>query len=40
MTALDATVAYSQAMESYVLPDPAKIVDAVKRVLGAAAVTA
>ncbi|MDO8213149.1 alpha-ketoacid dehydrogenase subunit beta [Conexibacter sp. CPCC 206217] len=34
--ALDATVAYSQPMEEYVLPDPSKIADAVRELLGVA----
>jgi acetoin:2,6-dichlorophenolindophenol oxidoreductase subunit beta len=40
VTALDATIPYSQPMEDYLLPDEAKIVAAVERVLGAAPVTA
>jgi acetoin:2,6-dichlorophenolindophenol oxidoreductase subunit beta len=40
VTALDATIPYSQPMEEYVLPDEAKIVDAVKQVVGEAPVTA
>jgi pyruvate/2-oxoglutarate/acetoin dehydrogenase E1 component len=40
VTALDATVAYSEPMEQFVLPNPAKIVDAVKQVIGSAPVTA
>src|SRR5215467_14483301 len=32
--ALDATIPYSQPMEEYLLPDEAKIVDAVQQVLG------
>jgi pyruvate dehydrogenase E1 component beta subunit len=40
VTALDATIAYSQPMEEYVLPDEVKIVDAVQQVVGASAVSA
>ena len=40
VTALDATVPYSEPMEAYVLPNEAKIVDAVQQVLGSAPVTA
>ena len=40
VTALDATVPYSQPMEEYVLPNEEKIVDAVQQVLGQAPVTA
>jgi pyruvate dehydrogenase E1 component beta subunit len=40
VTALDATVPYSEPMEAYVLPDETKIVDAVQQVLGSAPVTA
>jgi pyruvate/2-oxoglutarate/acetoin dehydrogenase E1 component len=40
VTALDATIAYSQPMEEYVLPDEEKIVDAVRQVVGEAPVTA
>ena len=40
VTALDATIAYSQPMEDYVLPNEAKIVAAVQQVLGNAPVTA
>ncbi len=40
VTALDATVAYSEPMESYVLPDEAKIADAVRQTLGTASVPA
>ena len=40
VTALDATIPYSLPMEEYLLPDEAKIVDAVQQVLGAAPVTA
>jgi pyruvate dehydrogenase E1 component beta subunit len=36
--ALDATIPYSEPMESYLLPDEAKIVDAVQQVLGSAPV--
>ena len=40
MTALDATIPYSEPMEEYLLPDEAKIVEAVQQVLGSAPVTA
>jgi acetoin:2,6-dichlorophenolindophenol oxidoreductase subunit beta len=40
VTALDATIPYSQPMEEYVLPDEAKIVDAVQQAVGASAVSA
>ena len=40
VTALDATVPYSQPMEEFVLPSEAKIVDAVQQVLGTARVGA
>jgi pyruvate/2-oxoglutarate/acetoin dehydrogenase E1 component len=40
VTALDATVPYSQPMEEYLLPDEAKVVAAVERVLEAAPVGA
>ena len=40
VTALEATIPYSAPMEEYVLPDEAKIVDAVQQVLGEAPVTA
>jgi acetoin:2,6-dichlorophenolindophenol oxidoreductase subunit beta len=40
VTALDATVPYSEPMEAYVLPDENKIAGAVREVLGAAPVTA
>ena len=40
VTALDATIPYSQPMEEYVLPDEDKIVGAVHQVLGQAPVTA
>ncbi len=40
VTALDATVPYSAPMEAYVLPNEAKIAQAVRLVLGAAPVTA
>jgi pyruvate dehydrogenase E1 component beta subunit len=36
VTALDTTIAYSQPMEDYVLPDENKIADAVRQVLGVA----
>jgi pyruvate dehydrogenase E1 component beta subunit len=40
VTALDATIPYSQPMEEYLLPDEAKIVDAVQQVLGTSPVAA
>jgi len=40
VTALDATIPYSQPMEEYLLPDVDKIVGAVQQVLGQAPVTA
>jgi acetoin:2,6-dichlorophenolindophenol oxidoreductase subunit beta len=40
VTALDATIPYSQPMEDYVLPDEDKIVTAVREVLGLTAATA
>jgi pyruvate dehydrogenase E1 component beta subunit len=40
VTALDTTVPYSEPMEAYVLPDEAKIAQAVREVLGAAPVAA
>jgi pyruvate/2-oxoglutarate/acetoin dehydrogenase E1 component len=40
VTALDATVPYSEPMEAYVLPDEAKIAGAVHQVLGSAPVIA
>ena len=40
VTALDATVPYSEPMEAYVLPDEDKIVTAVKQVVGEAPVAA
>ena len=40
VTALDATIPYSEPMEEYLLPDEAKIVDAVQQVLGSAPVAA
>jgi len=40
VTALDATIPYSQPMEDYLLPDEAKIVDAVQQVLGSSPITA
>ncbi len=40
VTALDATIPYSQPMEEYLLPDEAKIVAAVQQVVGSAPVTA
>jgi pyruvate dehydrogenase E1 component beta subunit len=35
VTALDATVPYSEPMEAYLLPDEAKIVGAVQQAVGA-----
>jgi pyruvate/2-oxoglutarate/acetoin dehydrogenase E1 component len=40
VTALDATIPYSEPMEAYLLPDESKISSAVRHVLGSAAVTA
>jgi pyruvate/2-oxoglutarate/acetoin dehydrogenase E1 component len=40
VTALDATIPYSEPMEAYLLPDASKISTAVRQVLGSAAVTA
>jgi acetoin:2,6-dichlorophenolindophenol oxidoreductase subunit beta len=40
VTALDATIPYSQPMEEFLLPDEAKIVEAVQQVLGSAPITA
>jgi pyruvate dehydrogenase E1 component beta subunit len=40
VTALDATIPYSQPMEEYLLPDDAKVVGAVRQVLGSAPVPA
>jgi pyruvate/2-oxoglutarate/acetoin dehydrogenase E1 component len=40
VTALDATVPYSEPMEAYVLPDEEKIAGAARQVLGSAPVTA
>jgi len=40
VTALDATVPYSEPMEQYLMPDEPKIVDAVQQVLGNAPVAA
>jgi pyruvate dehydrogenase E1 component beta subunit len=40
VTALDATVPYSEPMEAFVLPDEGKIAGAVREVLGTAAVAA
>lgn len=40
VTALDSTIAYSQPVEDYVLPDEGKIVTAVKRALGLAPASA
>jgi pyruvate dehydrogenase E1 component beta subunit len=36
VTALDATIPYSEPMEEYLLPDEAKIVDAAQQAVGAA----
>jgi pyruvate dehydrogenase E1 component beta subunit len=40
VTALDATIPYSEPMEAYLLPDESKIVAAAQQVLGSAPVTA
>jgi pyruvate dehydrogenase E1 component beta subunit len=40
VTALDATIPYSQPMEEYLLPDEAKIVTAVQQAVGSAPVAA
>jgi pyruvate dehydrogenase E1 component beta subunit len=40
VTALDATIPYSEPMEAYLLPNEAKISDAVRQVLGSSPVTA
>jgi acetoin:2,6-dichlorophenolindophenol oxidoreductase subunit beta len=40
VTALDATVPYSEPMEAYLLPDETKVADAVQQVLGNAPVAA
>src|ERR1019366_1289156 len=40
VTALDATMPYSEPMEAYMLPDESKIAGAVRRVLGSAPVAA
>ena len=40
VTALDATIPYSEPMEAYVLPDADKIVAAVQQVVGQAPVAA
>jgi pyruvate dehydrogenase E1 component beta subunit len=40
VTALDATIPYSEPMEQYLLPDEAKIVAAVQQVLGTSPVAA
>jgi pyruvate/2-oxoglutarate/acetoin dehydrogenase E1 component len=40
VTALDATIPYSEPMEAYLLPNESKISSAVRQVLGSAAVTA
>ena len=40
VTALDATIPYSQPMEEYLLPDEEKIVTAVQQVLGSSPVAA
>jgi pyruvate dehydrogenase E1 component beta subunit len=38
VTALDATVPYSQPLEAFVMPDEEKVVTAVRQVLGLAPV--
>jgi pyruvate/2-oxoglutarate/acetoin dehydrogenase E1 component len=40
VTALDATIPYSEPMEAYLMPDEAKIVDAAQQVLGSSPITA
>jgi pyruvate dehydrogenase E1 component beta subunit len=40
VTALDATIPYSEPMEEYLLPDEAKIVSAVQQVLAASPIVA
>lgn len=40
VTALDATIAYSQPLEEYVLPSEAQIVDAVQQVVGSSPIAA
>ena len=40
VTALDATIPYSQPMEEYLLPDEAKIADAALQVVGSASIVA
>ena len=40
MTALDATIPYSEPLEAWVLPDEDKIVTAVQQVIGAAPIGA
>ena len=40
VTALDATFPYSEPMEQYLLPNEARIVEAVQQVVGTAPVTA
>jgi len=40
VTTLDATIPYSEPMETYLLPDEAKIVGAVRQALGTAPVAA
>ena len=40
VTALDATIPYSEPMEDYLLPDEAKIVEAVQQVLGSSPIAA
>ena len=40
VTALDATIPYSEPMEEYLLPDEAKIVDAVQQAARRATVAA
>ena len=40
VTALDATIPYSEPMEAYLIPDEAKIIGAVRQVVGSAPVAA
>ena len=40
VTALDATIPYSEPMEEYLLPNEARIVEAVQQVVGSAPVPA
>ena len=40
VTALDATIPYSEPMEEYLLPSEAGIVEAAQQVVGSASVTA